>query len=300
MGVAARIAGFAALLVLVFAAASFAGSRIDPGVAQPSHDEEERTAIEHSADASLPGLAVAENGYRLITDQSSLAPGQPGELSFRIVSDGGATVSDFDVEHERRMHLIIVRRDFEGFQHLHPEQAGDGNWSVRVGAMEPGAYRVFADFSTNGESLTLGTELFVAGRFAPGPLPGVSHVADAGGGYEVRIDSAAAAGGSTVPVEFTVRLNGRGIERVDPYLGADGHLVALREGDQAYLHTHPEGKAGGAGPIRFGVEYPSAGRYRLYLQFRHRGEVRTAEFTRVVAEPESPTEQPSGQAEGDH
>ena len=28
---------------------------------------------------------------------------------------------------------------------------------------------------------------------------------------------------------------------MEPYLGAKGHLVALREGDLAYLHIHPEG-----------------------------------------------------------
>jgi hypothetical protein len=76
---------------------------------------------------------------------------------------------------------------------------------------------------------------------------------------------------------------------VEPYLGADGHLVVLREHDQAYLHTHPEGEPGGAGPITFGVEYPSAGRYRLYLQFRDAGEVRTASFTQEVAASASAT-----------
>ena len=76
--------------------------------------------------------------------------------------------------------------------------------------------------------------------------------------------------------------DGERVEEVQPYLGADGHLVALREGDQAFLHTHPEGEPGGSGPIRFQVEYPTAGRYRLYLQFRHGGKVHTAEFTRIV------------------
>ena len=39
-----------------------------------------------------------------------------------------------------------------------------------------------------------------------------------------------------------------------------------------------------AGGIRFMTEFPSEGRYRLFLQFKHEGEVHTAEFTREVTE----------------
>ena len=71
---------------------------------------------------------------------------------------------------------------------------------------------------------------------------------------------------------------------LQPYLGAYGHLVTLREGDLAYLHVHPGGEPGDGttrpGPdVEFGAEVPSAGRYHLYLDFRHDGVVRTAPFT---------------------
>jgi hypothetical protein len=74
---------------------------------------------------------------------------------------------------------------------------------------------------------------------------------------------------------------------LQPYLAAYGHLVVLRQGDLAYLHVHPDGEPGDgrtkAGPnIVFYAEVPSAGTYRLYLDFKHGDVVRTAEFT-VVA-----------------
>jgi hypothetical protein len=80
---------------------------------------------------------------------------------------------------------------------------------------------------------------------------------------------------------------------VEDYLGAKGHLVALREDDLAYLHTHPSGaegehggdghgEAGGGEAIRFETEFPTAARYRLFLQFKDEGEVHTAAFTRRV------------------
>jgi hypothetical protein len=99
----------------------------------------------------------------------------------------------------------------------------------------------------------------------------------------VELASAEPHAGSTATAEFQVSKDGRRLSNVEPYLGADGHLVALSETDLEYLHTHPEGEAGGPGPIVFDVEYPAAGRYRLYLQFKHAGEVHTAAFTQDVA-----------------
>jgi hypothetical protein len=80
---------------------------------------------------------------------------------------------------------------------------------------------------------------------------------------------------------FTVTRNGQTVH-VDPYLGADGHLVALREGDLAFLHVHPVEGEGHDDSIRFGAEFPTEGRYRLFLQFKHEGRVHTAEFTKEV------------------
>jgi hypothetical protein len=69
--------------------------------------------------------------------------------------------------------------------------------------------------------------------------------------------------------------------------------VALRQGDLAYLHVHPDGAPGdgrtAAGPaVTFYAEVPSAGSYRLYLDFRHGDAVHTAEFTVVAGDPGAP------------
>ena len=79
--------------------------------------------------------------------------------------------------------------------------------------------------------------------------------------------------------------------------------MSLRSGDLAYLHTHPAEEARGderGGPeIRFATTFPTAGRYRLYLNFAHGGEVRTAEFTVEVPEG-SGTPSPSEPASDTH
>ena len=95
----------------------------------------------------------------------------------------------------------------------------------------------------------------------------------------MRLDAGAARAGREAELRFTVSRDGKTV-RTEPYLGAGGHLVALREGDLAYLHVHPEEHGEAVG---FMTEFPSEGRYRLYLQFKHEGRVHTAEFTQEVA-----------------
>jgi hypothetical protein len=219
------------------------------------------------------GLAVAEGGLKLQLANADLDRGQSANLSFKVLQDNGKPVTDFEAEHDRRMHVIVVRRDGSGFQHVHPQMAPDGTWTTPLTLDQAGDYRVFADFVVDGEARTLAGDLFVDGRVDHRPLPEPATTADAGGGYEVEL-----AEPQPGMLEFEVTTDGRPVQ-VDPYLGANGHLVALREGDLAYLHVHPA-EHGGAHGIAFETEFPSTGRYALYLQFKDEGKVRTAQFTR--------------------
>ena len=93
------------------------------------------------------------------------------DLSFRVVGDDGAAITDFDVEHTKPMHLIVVRRDLTGFQHLHPRMDADGTWTTPLTLPEAGIYRAFADFTHEGEAQTAGADIAVDGRADYRPLP---------------------------------------------------------------------------------------------------------------------------------
>ncbi len=186
---------------------------------------------------------------------------------------------DFDVTHEKRMHLIIARRDLTGFQHLHPVMAADGTWSTRVTLPDAGSYRLFADFSYGGEATTLASDLRVDGDADLKPLPAPAPTAVSDGGYDVRLDATGATAGEESELRFTITRDGRPVE-TEPYLGAGGHLVALREGDMAFLHVHPTGDGQGVG---FAATFPTEGSYRLFLQFKHEGRVQTVAFTQEVS-----------------
>ncbi len=286
MSAAARLAAFAGAVVLLSGGAAVAGGAIDPsgspeepashdtGHAARAGDEPMKTS--HGQPRPVRGLALAEDDLRVVVDNAEVHRGRTQTLSFRVVGQDGRTVRDFDVEHEKRMHLILARRDLTGFQHLHPRRESDGTWSTDVRVDEAGSYRMFADFSHEGEPRTLAVDLRVDGDADLKPLPEPSPTSVSDGGYDVRLDSHAAHPGEEAELGFTITRDGKPV-KVEPYLGAGGHLVALREGDLAFLHVHPTGEG-----TDFAATFPTPGNYRLFLQFKHEGRVQTVAFTQVV------------------
>ncbi|MDS0136141.1 MULTISPECIES: hypothetical protein [unclassified Amycolatopsis] len=286
MNTAARLAGFGGALVLLAAGGFAVGNTAGPVSAATT--EHRDPGGEHAGMAApageLPGgLASSQDGY---TFTAGPAP-EPGRFSFTITGPDGKPVTAFDVEHEKRLHLIVVRRDTSGFRHVHPELAPDGTWSVPLTLPAAGSYRAFADFApTGGKAMTLGVDLSVAGAYQPATYePSRTAQVD---GYTVELAGELTAG-KTSPLTLTVRRGGVPVTDLQPYLAAYGHLVALREGDLAYLHVHPDGAPGdgrtAAGPqVKFAAEVPSAGTYRLFLDFKHGDVVRTAEFTVTTRE----------------
>jgi hypothetical protein len=288
MNAATKLAGFAAILALVFGGSAFAGSRLDVHPGKPTSETAGKPATGGMATdgaghgegkmAAQPirGLAVSADGLTLKLERTTAPAGKRFALAFRIVDRRGQTVRDFDVEHTKRMHFILVRRDMTGFQHLHPAQSADGSWSVAVRLRDAGSYRVFADFSVDGKPRTLADDLGVDGTVRSQELPAPVNTADVDG-LRVSLTEGATRAGIESGLAFTVTRDGRPVA-VEDYLGAKGHLVALRRGDLAFLHVHPD-----ANRLQFMATFPTAGDYRLFLQFQTDGRVHTAAFTQEVS-----------------
>ncbi|WP_154674204.1 hypothetical protein [Nakamurella lactea] len=251
----------------------------DAGSGEGSHP----AAGEHPADAVPPGLAVSERGYTLRLESPSVVDEGRADLRFAIDGPDGRPVVDYQRKHEKELHLIAVSRDLAAFRHVHPTLAADGTWSVPLELDRPGGWHVYADFTPQAESdgLVLATDLTVTGQLTPQGLPAPAATAEIDG-YRVVLAGQPAAG-EQAELTFTVTRSGRPVTDLTPYLGADGHLVALRAGDLAYLHTHPQDHEPTGGPqIRFAATFPTAGIYRVFLDFEHAGQVHTAPFTVVV------------------
>jgi hypothetical protein len=306
MNTPVKIGGFAVGLVAVFAAAVGIGTAVGPigesAASSPAANSASDGASAGHGDMTagvssssgtvedvMGGLMVSERGYTLALTADQLAAGSSTPVGFRILGPDGRPVTSYDETHDEDLHFIAVRRDMTGFQHVHPQLAGDGTWTTPL-ELTPGDWRVFADFTpSGGQKLTLGGDLAVAGDYTPQPLPAPAPVATVDG-YTVTLNGDLVAGQES-DVTLSVSRDGQPVTDLEPYLAAYGHLVALRDGDLAYLHVHPAGEPGdGAtrpGPdITFSATAPSAGDYRLFLDFQHEGVVRTAEFTaRATAEP---------------
>jgi hypothetical protein len=279
MRTSTRLLGYAVGVVVLAAGAFTVGATVAPRTptAAPMPEHSAMSAPAAHDTAALPGLATTANGYTLVPTSPVIETGQPHPFAFAVTGPDGRPVTAFDLEHDKRMHLVVVRRDGAGFQHIHPEMAPDGTWTVPLAAPVAGSYRAFADFTpTGGPSTTLGVDLSAAGAFTP-VLPAPSRVSQVDG-YTVEL-AGELVPGAVSPVTVTVSRAGSPVTDLQPYLGAYGHLVALRTGDLAYLHVHPDATTSAGSQIKFGAEVPSTGMYRLYLDFRHGDVVRTAEFT---------------------
>jgi hypothetical protein len=292
MNIPVRLGAFALALGVVFSATYAAGVLAGPvasgaadhdtaaGMDGAGHESPEGHGTEEAATSTGPGgLAVSADGYTLRRLAADPTVGQPGDFVFQIVDAAGRPVTGFQTSHDKQLHLIVARRDLTGFQHLHPTMTPDGTWRTPLTLPTAGQWRVFADFlpAERDRQVILGLDVPVAGDYQPQrlPEPSTTTMVD---DYTVTVQGDLVAG-RTSRLTLTVAKAGVPVTDLQPYLGAYGHLVALRAGDLGYLHVHPQ-QTDAAGPrIVFDAEVPTAGAYRLFLDFQHAGVVRTAAFT---------------------
>jgi hypothetical protein len=302
-GSAFRLAAFGALLIVVLFAGyglgrlnngTSAGSATTPAAVTSAGTTVINENMPHThgasgadpattAGAAVGGLALSSDGLTLRPATTSFPAGKKQRLSFTINASGGAPVTSYAIVHDKPLHLIVARRDLTGFQHLHPEMADDGTWSIDLTLARPGIYRMIADFTAmvGGQQVatTLGTDLTVAGDYTPEQLPAPAAKTTAQG-FTVSYEGMPSTR-SVQPFLMTVTGPDGKPAALEPYLGAYGHLVVLRQGDVAYLHIHPELQLVD-GKVKFWVTAPSAGGYRMFFDFQVAGQVHTAEWTLAV------------------
>lgn len=198
-------------------------------------------------------------------------------LTLRIINPAtGKGVTQFDIVHEKLIHLFVVSQNLEFFAHIHPEPQKDGTFKQQVRLPFGGAYRLLADFYPSGSvpQLALST-VIVSG--APPPASLSAQLAP------VRAENMSAA----LKVEPEVPL--AGLESrltfafdpatgLQPYLGAWGHMLVASSDLIDLLHIHPF-LGDSRTPLQFNVIFPRPGAYRIWTQFQREGVVNTTRFT---------------------
>jgi hypothetical protein len=296
---ASRLAAFAAGLALAAGSAAAIGAAT--GVTPPFQDCLKVAAANagfggqtmadagHGAPTMIEAVPGADGlhaqlaGLRLAPLSRTLTTGASTTWRFRIIGCDGEPVRHFDRDNTKLLHLIVVRTDLSGYQHLHPRLARDGTFTIELRTPRPGSYRAITDFVITGRKYVLGTTLT-----APGPVRSISLPAPAlegsVDGYHVELQRPAAlTAGQEAQLTFRIIRHGKSVNGLQPYLGSYGHLVALHAPELAYSHVHPISADPASGAITFSTELGKHGTYRLFLQFQTHGRVHTVAFTQTIA-----------------
>lgn len=269
-------------------------------------------------DTSGKPVAQSHRSYKLdVTSKlTNIKPGQPATITYNIKNDKRAILKDFATVHEKIMHFILVRKDLQNFQHIHPTfNASTGEFSVDVIFPTDGPYRMFPDFTPAQSqdnpqllSVTLYKDVEVGDMSkytTQSVIPDTSGKKTVGE-YEISFlfpKQTELKPQNELIYSLVINKNGQPVKDLENYLGALGHSVILKEGTLDFIHTHPkemqsagntnqghnmqmigkETQVTTKGPqIDFKTSFPEPGTYRIFTQFQHQGKVLTVDYTVAI------------------
>jgi len=204
------------------------------------------------------------------------------ELSIQIADKDGNPINDFEINHEKLLHLIIVNHDLSFFNHIHPEFKGEGKFTIETSFPTGGEYKVFADFIPKGGSnTTLSEWVKVEGKEgAHEAVKADAKLVKVVDGKEVELTLNSMNAKDEVTLTFNIldAQTKEGISNLEPYLGAVGHVVILSDDAEQYIHVHPIDEKATGPKAQFATSFPESGTYKIWGQFQHQGKVFTVPF----------------------
>jgi Cu+-exporting ATPase len=236
-----------------------------------------------------------------ILSPAHIQPGQPVQLTFRLTNTQGGALTDLVLSHQQWIHLVLLRGDLSGFQHLHPQPTGTpGELTVDATFPAPGAYTLNGEFRRRGSlrDIVFRQVVDVEGAVKPASLD-EDRAAKNIDGIRVALLGAPRVGEpSELEFAFSNADTAQPIANLKPYLSAAGHVIVASQGLYTIDHTHGEAEdaSGGVvwplpgsslGPtIKFHYRFSAPGLYRIWRQFQAAdGHVITADFV-VRANPD--------------
>ncbi len=256
---------------------------------------EESASGDHAHD-SEHGAKLA--GTRIdLQNATSLKPGEV-TLAFKLYGADAHEFgpNDLKVAHEKLVHIVLLRDDATEFQHIHPEYK-DGRWTVKTTIAKQGLYQMYVNIEPTEEApIILRVPLTIGGSTEQSQFPSVSNDMSATvSGIQATLQLASPLKTKEhTTLTFALTQNGKPVTKIDPYLGAFGHVVVVRHGDSDdYSHGHPitESKPTD-GKVVFESEFPIRGTYTIFAQFSINGQVKVFPITISV--------ESEGQAPADH
>ncbi|HYE18677.1 MAG TPA: hypothetical protein VEA69_09545 [Tepidisphaeraceae bacterium] len=243
-----------------------------------NHDHHQH---QHGAPAHPHGGSETAAQLVVATDPAHPVAGQPVTLRLMIHAADGTMARDFDVVHDEKVHLVVVRDGLDQFAHIHPTVDAKGNLTVTHTFPAGGIYRLFADYAPAGGGHATAKGIVTVGGNSP-PAPALAPnapgevVAD-----DVHATVAAAPLTASSPARVTFALRGHEHGepvRLEPYMGELGHLMFVGVGTGRYVHVHPASGDAARGTVEFEAHFPEPGLYKGWGQFKQDGRVRVVPF----------------------
>ena len=199
------------------------------------------------------------------------------------------------------MHVIVIRKDLTDFQHVHPTlDQQTGIWTLEnLNLPNNGPYRIFTDFTpsdatedSNGNKspITIYEDVLV-GDQSKYQAQKIGDTIDSKtfGDYEVLLQTKPMVVSANVQTTLEylfldTKLTGdQAITDLEPYLGAVGHAIVLSQ-DLDFIHVHAmdDPKLNKRGIVDFMFTPPKQGKYKVFAQFKRRGQVFTTDFVLPV------------------
>jgi hypothetical protein len=238
------------------------------------------------------------NQYNVNLHFDSIVPeaGRKTVLTISIAEKPGTPVRDFELVHDKLMHLIIVGEDLSYFAHIHPTLAGtDGNFTINHVFPESGTYKLWVDFKPKGGKQTLVTFLAdVKGLPIHSPrMPvynGIYITESSDRNYRIslKLPQEKILARRDTDIVFSISdASGNPITDLEPLMGAGGHSVIISSDLQEFLHVHPTDEVDpnwkGGPHISFITSFPKPGLYKAWGQFQHKDKIIMADFILEVA-----------------
>ncbi len=222
---------------------------------------------------------------------------------FKPKIKGGANEPvPLDLEHEKKIHLIIVSEDLSYFEHIHPEYKASGDYEIKVLSKESeytdkkgkqetkfekgGNYILYADYKPTGGNhtvdkinLTVLGKAHTSKKFTTEKLSGTSD------NYSITLEPKGGKfiTGGLMHISGILKNKGKEMDAnlLGDYLGAKAHMVVIGLDEKNYLHVHP-GVEKGKFDLHTTFEKP--GIYRGWIQFKADDNLHTVDFVIIVKE----------------
>ena len=235
--------------------------------------------LEHS---DAPADATGTYFMKYASIPAIVEPNKDVMLSFTPKKkDADAEQVALDIEHEKKIHLILVSDDLSWFDHIHPEFNSDGSYTVKTKFPAPGKYKAFADYKpTGGSHVVDKIDVDVAGTAPAKKTFPNEKLSGTSGNYSFELvpEGGKLMTGMPLHIKGILKKDGKEIDAntLDNYLGAKGHFVLISLNEKEYLHVHPSVEDGKF-DLHTTIEKP--GTYRGWIQFNADDKIHTIDFT---------------------